>query len=668
MATNPIRKVVAMLQAMQSKVMEEAEKETVLYDKFMCYCSTNGRQIAESITDAESKAPSLGAEIKKAEEQKAQTQEELAQAQTDLAGCKSTMSEAAALREKDAKAYAAQKDEYTSNGEAIQKALDALEKGMSSGFLQTSAGQVLQRFAQDKVDMLMEGDRQELLSFLASADGSEYAPQSSEVSGIMKQIRDQIAKQLAESIANEETSIKQHEMLMAAKKREVAALAASIEAKMKKVGELSVQIMQSKTDLTDTQQALLADKQFLTELKEGCKTKAAEWEERGGTRSQELAAIADTIKVLNDDDAIGVFKKTLHSSASSFVQVMASDKMLRAEALVVLRVARGPKSLHRAQFDLIALALRGKKVGYEKVIEVIDDMVATLQKEQADDETEKEYCTTQLDAFDEKKNVLERTVSDEATAIANVEEAISRLEEDIAKLKTGIMSLDKAVAEATTQRKQENEEYKEAMASDTAAKELLTVAKDRLNKFYNPAVAEPSAAAAVFVQVSRHTRHRGVPPPPPETFGAYTTKSGESAGVTHMIDLLVRNLEKDMKEAEKEEKDSQADYEALMKDSAAKRTQDATSLTQKEDAKADLEEDLESSKAAKASWTAELMSAVKHIQQLHTECDFLLKYFDVRKEARTSEVEALGQAKSVLSGLEVSLLQAEQHGSVHQRH
>merc|ERR1719230_2507680 len=108
-----------------------------------------------------------------------------------------------------------------------------------------------------------------------------------------------------------------------------------------------------------------------------------------------------------------------------------------------------------------------------------------------------------------------------------------------------------------------------------------------------------------------------------------------------MVDLLVKDLEKEMTVAKTAEEDAQADYEATMKDSAEKRAQDSKSLTDKEGAKADLEADLESHKAAKASATKELGATLQYIASLHAECDWLLQYFDVRKEARTSEIDSL---------------------------
>merc|ERR1719387_936950 len=117
---------------------------------------------------------------------------------------------------------------------------------------------------------------------------------------------------------------------------------------------------------------------------------------------------------------------------------------------------------------------------------MIDDMVATLKREQQDDNDKKEYCAKQFDFADDKKKGLERSVSDLTKSIEKGKEAISALTEEIKGLEDGIKALDKSVAEATEQRKEENEDFTGLMASDAAAKELLGFAKNRLNKFYNP--------------------------------------------------------------------------------------------------------------------------------------------------------------------------------------
>merc|ERR1719158_609201 len=117
---------------------------------------------------------------------------------------------------------------------------------------------------------------------------------------------------------------------------------------------------------------------------------------------------------------------------------------------------------------------------------MIDDLIATLKDEQVADDDKKEYCRVQFDETDDKKKSLERSISDTDTAIADTEEGIATLKDEIEALEDGIKALDKAVAEATENRKEEHEEFQALMASDSAAKELLNFAKNRLNKFYSP--------------------------------------------------------------------------------------------------------------------------------------------------------------------------------------
>merc|ERR1719382_1849144 len=130
-----------------------------------------------------------------------------------------------------------------------------------------------------------------------------------------------------------------------------------------------------------------------------------------------------------------------------------------------------------------------------------------------------------MDVSDDKKKVLEKTIADTTTAIETTKEGIATATEEIEALTLGIKKLDVQVAKATQQRKEENDEYKELMASDGAAKELLKMAQNRLNKFYNPKLYKAEAAAS-FVQVRMHnSEEKAAPPPPPETFDAYTKKT-----------------------------------------------------------------------------------------------------------------------------------------------
>jgi chromosome segregation ATPase len=373
----------------------------------------------------------------------------------------------------------------------------------------------------------------------------------------------------------------------------------------------------------------------------------------------ELVALADTIKILNDDDALELFKKTLPGSAGAagFLQLAVNLQAIRDKALAVIMKAQKahPSS---TEIGFVSLALSGKKIGFEKVIKLIDDMVALLGKEQGDDDAKKDYCTMQLDTVEDKKKSLEQTVSDLETSIEDAKEGVSSCKSDLKSLAAGIKALDKSVAEATEQRQEEHSDFTELMASDNSAKEILNFAKNRLNKFYNPKLYKAAPKRTLeFVQVSAHTNHGDAPPAAPEAPKAFKKKTEESGGVVAMIDLLVKDLDKEMQVAEVDEKNAQKQYEGMMSDAAAKRAEDSKSITEKTSMKAQLETELEESTEGKASATKELMATLEYTSSLHKECDWLLKNFDIRKEARASEVDALGKAKAVLSGANFSLLQ-----------
>merc|ERR1719329_956432 len=168
--------------------------------------------------------------------------------------------------------------------------------------------------------------------------------------------------------------------------------------------------------------------------------------------------------VLNDDDALELFKKTLPGSAA-FLQTEATSNQMRKQALAALGNHKDFK------LDLISMALRGKKFSFDKVIAMVDEMVALLAKEQADDNDKKEMCEMQLDKAEDDLKVLETTVADLEKSMEEGKEEIATLTDEIAALTKGLEDLDKSVKEAMETRKEENEDYTTTMASNTAAKD-----------------------------------------------------------------------------------------------------------------------------------------------------------------------------------------------------
>mmetsp|Transcript_51551 Transcript_51551/g.120679 ORF Transcript_51551/g.120679 Transcript_51551/m.120679 type:complete len:738 (-) Transcript_51551:60-2273(-) len=679
-AANPIRRVVTLLQSMAKKVEEEGQKEVELYEKYVCHCKTFGGSLEASIAESNVKVPQVAKEIEQSEATVKRLKEELKSHQEDRSSASSTMDATTAQREGERKEFLAEEIEYKANLAALAGAIGAVEKGMTGQFLQTGAGAALRRAVMSDA-ALEEYDRQAVIAFLSG--GSEvaetYVPKSTEVLGILKQIEEDFSKSLADITTEEDEKVKLYEEMMAAKKKQVQELTDAIERKTAQVGDLQVSIVNMQGELTESEAALLEDKKFFADLQKDCGNKTAEWDERKKLRTEELLAIHQTIKILNEDDALDLFKKTLPSQdASGLLQVSQGQtaQAAKARSLLARKLPRDARSLH-PDLGLIVMSLSSSKVDFTKVMKLIDTMITVLKQEQVDDAHKKETCEKLIDRSEDTIKETQKHLGDLSSVIEEKQEIISVLADEIKELKAGIETLDKSVADATFMRKQEHEEYTELMSTNSMAKDLLEHAQNRLHQFYNPklylapapapvsemerienAFAEP-AEGEVLVQSASVHRSRDAPPPPPATWNAYAKKMEGSNGVTSMINLLIKTLSTDMAQAESQEKSAQAEYERTMSDAAAKRAADSREIVAKESSKAQAEVSRVSAKESSMDKTRELMASEQYASQLHADCDWLLQNFELRRQARADEADALNEAKAVLAGADYSFLESK---------
>merc|ERR1719161_1986739 len=210
---------------------------------------------------------------------------------------------------------------------------------------------------------------------------------------------------------------------------------------------------------------------------------------------------------------------------------------------------------------------------------------------------------------------------------------------------------------------------------------LIEIAKNRMNKFYNPKLYKPPPKREL-TEEERITLNMGgtlAPTNPPggiagtgvsfqQTFARYKKQQEESAGVIGMMDMMKADVMKEIQEMEFNEKDSQEEYEQMVNDAADKRATDTQSIEEKTAVKAGLEAEIVKNGDAKAAQEEELMATKQYIADLHADCDWLISNFDTRKEARTNEIDALKKAKAVLSGADYSLVQIGRHAVLLQHH
>merc|ERR1719305_554528 len=250
--------------------------------------------------------------------EKSQLDQDVATHKADREGAEKTMKESTAMREKEAAEYAATSGDMKSNMNAMDGALEALKKGLSASLLQTGVGALLRNVVKTS-PAVRNAEREMLLSYLETGSGMEGG--SDQIIGIVEQMKETYAADLAEAEGKEAESKSTFETMMTSKKAEIEAAGKAIESKTARSGTVAVETVQAKADLEKTQKAVEEDTEFKANLKKNCAIKQKEWDERCKLRAQEIEAISDTIKMMNSDDALELFKKTLPSAAAaSFVQ------------------------------------------------------------------------------------------------------------------------------------------------------------------------------------------------------------------------------------------------------------------------------------------------------------------------------------------------------------
>jgi hypothetical protein len=665
---NPIRKIVTLLQNMQKEIEAEGAKEKELFDKFMCFCSGNNGDLTKKAADAKAAIEQLTAKLKSEEAEKVQIAQELIDHKKDREGAGSDIEEATVLREKEASEFAALKADSETNIAAMAKAIPALEKGMGgAALLQMPGGDRMKKLVESYPNM-DAGDRRDVMAFFQ--EGGDYAPASGQIVGILKGMKDDMEAELKESIADEEKAITGFGELKASKETEIEMATEAIETKTGRSGEIAVSVVQTKDAVEDTTEELADTEKFLVQLESECATKEKEFAERSKVRAEEVKAVSEAISILNDDDALDVFKKARPSALVQeelgFLQKSNSKASKAKKAQAILAAAA--QKANTPQLNLLLYTLnsqlkmssKGKARGLESVIKMIDDMVVILGKDQADDDKSKTFCEDELEkATDEQKAATEKKAQVEAQ-IGEATDAIDELADQIATLEADIKDLDKTVAQATEQRKEEHADFLEMQQLNEAAMQLIEKAKNRLQKFYNPTLykaapktentmEEKIIEAGTFVQIKAHDEDNSDDALSQTLSGGYQ-KSEKSAGVIGLMDMMVREIETDMKDSEYEEKTSQADYGKLMSSSEETRAANSKGIVTKAASKATLEGKLEASKEAHTAVSTDLDLIASTLGDLHMQCDFLLQNYGLRKEARANEIESLKNAKAILSG------------------
>jgi hypothetical protein len=649
----PVSKVITLLKDMLKQLEKEAETDEEIYDKMACWCETNDREKTKAIKDAEARIADLTTQIEEYTALSARLGAEIKNLEKEVAENQEALDQATAIRQKQLAEFNAEEKDLLESISALKAAVTVLSKHHGGSLVQIPRSHMLSVAAtlqheMQKHAIILKGvftraERKAVDAFIQAPEDyfdaeptfkQSYAPASGEIFGILKQMKETFESNLSAAQKEEMANQKAFEDLKAAKEAEIAAGQAQIDTKTQELAETDEKLAMAKQDIEDTRASLAADEQFLMMLKEKCAMTDKEWEERQKTRQEEMEAVSKALAVLSSDDAHDLFTRTFNPAAL-LQKTSATDSKNRAAAAKLLSAVaekvRSPR--------LATLATQVRLDAFTRVKKAIDDMIAQLLKEKEDEIKHKDFCVDEFNTNQLQTEKKEREKVDLLAKIEDLEMTIKALTEAIEALKAEIAEMQVQLKRAGEDREKENKEFQMTVADQRETQKLLQAALSVLAGFYGK-----KEAAAALVQ-----KQEPVGPPPPPGFESYK-KSAASGGVMAMLQQIISDAKAMETETIRSEEDAQKAYEDFVKETNASIEAKSKDIVNKSQEKAKAEADLVETKEAKEAVLLELEQLSNYNAQLHASCDFVLKNFDLRQTARDEEVEALRQAKAILSG------------------
>jgi len=698
---------------MKAQLEKEAAKEAEMYDEMVCWCETNEKEKVKAIADAEAKDKDLSAEIESRAARFGSVSTEIEAMKKQIAEDKQALEQATAIREKEAAAFRGNEKDTVQAITNLKNAVAVLKKHQGgdsnkisgTGFLQMDASLLssvrsVLRDVSFKYEMMMAGQStpehesallqiksgvdKDLLASLGSSESTlpvEFAQRilertagqntgpgflqatekqplyesrssaSGAIFGILSQMLEEFEGNLGTSQKDELKAKEDFEALAAAKSDSIESGKAKLDAMEAEDAGNAKALSDAKEDLELTRAQRSADVKFLRNLRVTCQNLDRDWEARSKTRSQEILAVSEALEIITgDDNREMLYKSTAFLQTSEGTEM----QMRRNRAVSTLRSAaqapsfdaddlldawhnrRSPSLVSGPRAQLSTLAVTVQLDSFTKVKEAMDKMVADLKKEQQEEVELKAFCTKEFNQNEQETYENTEQKEDLEAKMEELAALIKKLGEEIAENQKQVSETQLGVKKASQTREGQNAEFQVTVSDQRATQAILTKALDKLKAFYKKA----QGGGAALVQ-QRQT--------PPVQFNKMKSNAGASP-VIGMIQQIIEDSKATEADAISTEREAQANYETFVKDSNDLVNELVESVTEKTKSIAGSKTEAEDSKSDHISTLEELELLSQHKAELHGQCDFVLSNFDIRQKARLQEIEAIGEAKAILSG------------------
>jgi hypothetical protein len=656
--TNPLAKVLNLMEELKAKIIKEGEAEAKAYDEYLQWCQSAVQDTGFAIETATKEKGELEAkimELSAAISAAGSKTEDLASA---IATNENDLKSATSIRETELADFASSEKELMEVISAIDRAISILEKEMAknpASFAQvynTKVKNLLQSLSlvADAAGFSV-ADRKRLIALAQTDQGDEefgapaaatYKSQSGGIIDVLEDMKEKAESQLAEVRKAEGAAKHNYAMLKQSLEAQIAADTKDMKEEKAGKAEAEEAKAEAEGDLEMATKELANADETLATARSTCMKVGADHEMTVKAREEELKVIAEAKKILTETTSGGV------DQTYSFLQfAVASTLKTRADlaqaevVVLVKRLARQHHSAALAQLaSRVAAVLKyGAQNGedpFAKVKGLIQDMIAKLQEEAAAEAQEKAYCDEQLAKTKAKKEELDDDIEKLTVKIDQATSKSAKLKEEVQELESELAALTKLQAEMDKIRQETHADFVTAKDDLELALQGVRKALGVLREYYGgAALLQGGSAMASMMQ------QPALPP-------AHAKATGAGQGIINILEVVESDFAENLAKENTEEADAQADYDKTSQENKVAKTlkeQDVKYKTQEIKA---LKKTLSELSADRESAETEHAAVMEYYDKIKERCIAKPETYEERKARRVAEIAGLKEALSIL--------------------
>jgi len=635
-ADSTVSKVIQLLDELKGKVQADLATETEAMESYNKWCETQVTETSYAIKDSKRVISEESAKIEGAQGTIDKSNAAIGELGPAIAGKQQEAAEGQKKREEEHSVFKATEAELVEADDMLRRAYSILKRATNKGgaFLQASdkmneviaaLGAIvdaawMQPEKATKIKSFMDDDLS--LAQAPQASTSNYDSKSGGILQTIDEMRDQVQADLQAARTAETKGKHANELFQQGAANEVKIFQDQLAQAQSNKATATTKLGNAQKSLKAEQETLAADQAYLQETQHSCADKNSSWEQRQADAAEEMTVL---------DSA----KEVLASKVVVLAQVATSTRRFSDEAIEKRNkvVAMLRRMGHRFNsFGLLQAASSAQADPFAKVRELINNMIAKLEKQAADESSFKETCDKNLKQMRAKKQKKEQAQEKYQTRLTGAQAKSTQNKNLIAKLKGELKALAQAVKEAIAARNKEHADNTKVVDDNKASAAAVAEAINILREFYG------SSDKEAFLQ-------KGEAAPGVEFAAA---KGDGTHGIIAILETAQADFTKLYEETEAAESQAAADHAKFIQAGEVSKAKKSALIQGKEAENKSLAVQISEINTDLDTTSRELDDVSKALAAEEDRCANKAMSYEERKQRREAELAGLKDALEVL--------------------